>query len=334
MKKNKQIRETEWAAVARHFYNESVESDETQTNRVLDDEIPMEISKTAEKVDRYYSLKKYDSAKAFEKVKPRLLDQKQKPIIFRLDYPLLKIAAIVVFVIMLTSVGFYLSRPWGTQSYSSIPTNEFELSTIVLEDGSVVTLNHDTKINYPKTFSQNIREVSIEGEAYFEVQPDKDKPFVIHAGETDIMVLGTSFSVNAYPSSNEVEVVVESGKVQVSKASKTQNNTDGVTLDPGDRGLYNNFSKELIKSRNDNPNFLAWKTRNIIFDKTTLKDVASLLSKVYNVKVKTEELQIDTLRLTSKFENNTLDFVLEVIALTHDLEVKTENEYYVLKKRL
>ena len=103
---------------------------------------------------------------------------------------------------------------------------------------------------------------------------------------------------------------------------------------PGDRGLYNNFSKELIKSRNDNPNFLAWKTRNIIFEKTTLKDVTSLLSKVYNVEVRTEELQIDTLRLTSRFENNTLDFVLEVIALTHDLDVETENEYYVLKKRL
>ena len=230
MKKNKHIRETEWAAVARHFYNESVEGDEVQSNRVLDDEILSEISKTAENIDRYYSLKKYDSTKVFEKIKPALLHQKQKPPIFRLNNPLLKIAAVVVFVIMLASLGFYLSRPWGTQQYSSIPTNEFELSTIELEDGSVVTLNHDTKIYYPKTFSENIREVSIEGEAYFEVQPDADKPFVIHAGETDIMVLGTSFSVNAYPSSNEVEVVVESGKVQVSKASKTENNTEGVTL--------------------------------------------------------------------------------------------------------
>ena len=84
-------------------------------------------------------------------------------------------------------------------------------------DGSIVTLNRNSKLIFPKHFTKNVREVTITGEAFFDVKPNTSKPFIINAGNVQVKVLGTSFNVCAYPGTETVEVVVESGKVQVTR---------------------------------------------------------------------------------------------------------------------
>ena len=167
---------------------------------------------------------------------------------------------------------------------------------------------------------------------FFEVKPDPSRPFIIHAGGTTIRVLGTSFNVSAYPGREKVEVVVQTGKVQVTKTRAVMKGHDAVILDPGDKGVFINESQELMKSKNDNPNFLSWRTRDFTFNKTSLNDVIQQLNNVYRVQIRMENPETGNLFLTARFEDRSLDFILKVIALTHHLNVKKEDDCYILQK--
>lgn len=331
MEKNKHITDEEWNAIAKGLYlgedGAELPSDWKKTREGI------EIAETARKIDLYFNLKKFDAESAFHKVKHQIRSRERKFFMHRQNYPLLKVAAAVLVVLIVASAGFFAgSRHKADKQQAGVVVDQYGNSRIQLSDGSVVTLNHDTKVNYPDKFGDNTREVRIEGEAFFEVRPDPLRPFVIHAGKAAIKVLGTSFNVNAYPENENVEVVVETGKVQVTKIASAVSVADQLILDPGDRGVLAGTSGELKKSRNENPNFLSWKTRDFVFNKTSLKEVILQLNKVYQVKVKAEDPQIERLRLTARFEGRSLDFILKVISMTHGLKIIQTEEYYILQK--
>jgi ferric-dicitrate binding protein FerR (iron transport regulator) len=331
MEKNKQITDEEWGAIAKDLYEEADGSElPAAWKQTMQKD---EITETARKIDLYCSLKKFDTKSAFQKVKDQaLLKQKKSFRIWR-NKAFLKIAAVVTFALIVASAGFFAgSRQRENNQQAGIVVDQYGNSRIQLSDGSVVTLNHDTKVNYPDKFDAGTREVQIEGEAFFEVRPDPARPFIIRAGKATIKVLGTSFNVNAYPENGEVEVVVETGKVRVTKMTNTTPVAGELILDPGDRGVLTGTSGELKKSRNENPNFLSWKTREFVFNKTSLKEVIQQLNKVYQVKVKAEDPQVERLRITARFEGRSLDFILKVISMTHDLKVVQTEENYILQK--
>ncbi len=331
MEKKKHISDEAWAVIAKQLYGqeEGTEAQMDADNRDVNEYA--EISRTAEVVDRYFNLKRFDAERAYQYVRPKLVSYRQRnfPHIYQ---PVMKIAAALIVALLLASVGFYLgSHPGANTGSSGVTVNDYGISKIELADGSVVTLNRDTKINYPETFRADIREVEIEGEAFFEVQPDPERPFVIHAGQATIKVLGTSFNVNAYPQNEEIEVVVATGKVQVAKKKSATKQSDEIILNPGDKGVFVANTQELRKTKNENPNYLAWKTRDLVFDKTSLKEVISQLNNVYPGQVRLVDPELEQLLLTARFDNRPLDFILEVIALTHNLEIAKEEGQYVLK---
>jgi ferric-dicitrate binding protein FerR (iron transport regulator) len=207
------------------------------------------------------------------------------------------------------------------------------LNTVALPDGTFVSLNSDTKISYPKKFSGKTREVSIEGEAFFEVKPDKNKPFIIHAGKAQIRVLGTSFSVSAYPATKQVEVIVQTGKVQVVNKTSEKQQTDELILTPGDKGTLVYASNTMQKTTNQDPNFIAWKTRNLTFKATSLHEVIENLEKVYKVNISLADPKLNELLLTAQFNDYSLDFILKVIENTFPIEVQEIDGQYVLKAR-
>ena len=107
-----------------------------------------------------------------------------------------------------------LNRPASTVG-EIISTPNQVINEYTLPDGSVVALNSNSKLVFPKQFNGDTREVTIEGEAFFDVKPNPEKPFIINAGKAQIKVVGTSFNVSAYPETETLEVVVKTGKVQV-----------------------------------------------------------------------------------------------------------------------
>lgn len=329
MEKTKHMTEEEWIAIARDLYDKS---DGTASLSGHPEGPAVEIVKTAKEIDLYFRLKQFDTERAFQQLKQ---SGYQSPATRRgigQTRPVLKVAAAVVLALLVASAAFFVGT--GKQDatrQSGVTVDQYGHSKIQLADGTMVTLNHDSKMNYPGRFDRDVREVSIEGEAFFEVHPDASRPFVIHAGDATINVLGTSFNVNAYPGNDEVEVVVETGKVRISKTKASTAVVREMILDPGERGTVKTAGGEMQKSRNDNPNFLAWKTRRFVFTKTSLKEVMAQLNKVYRVQVKASDPQLEKLLLTAHFEDRSLDFILKVISLTHDLKVEAVDDAYVLK---
>lgn len=327
MKANQNIRQEDWELLAKELFDEPTSQD---SQVPVDESEQRQLRQLTKKINLHYRLKKYDTAGAFSQVKSRIRGEKLKAISRSMALRALKIAAAVILALIIGSAAYYVGqRQLGSTHMAGVTVDDAGLSQIELSDGTLVTLNRDTKINYPDQFANDIREVSIEGEAFFEVTPNPNKPFIIRAGEATVKVLGTSFSVNAYPENDRVEVIVASGKVEVSKLA----NLHKITLDPGDKGTFINSSKQLTKSLNDDPNFLAWKTRTFVFNETALADVIKQLNKVYRVQISLPDHQRDELLLNAHFEKETLDFILEVISNTHGLKVEKRGGHYLLSKK-
>lgn len=297
--------------------------------------------KMLESVNNFYTLKSFDSNVAWKNVHSKIYKsqlkivqhKKERKEIFAEFY---KYAAIIVVAIVLSGVGYYVGfRKQMPAFYSEIVAAEKQVLTeYVLPDGSSVALNINSKLEFPKQFASDIREVTIVGEAFFNVKPNPEKPFIINAGNTQVKVLGTSFNVCAYPETETVEVIVATGKVQVSQKKKdllAQNSE--VFLTPGEKGTLFNESNVLEKSVNTNVNFLAWKTNDLVFNETPLNEVIRCLEKVYHIEIQLSEKDLENLLLTARFNNKSIYFVLDVVRLTFNLELTGENEQFALASR-
>ncbi len=167
------------------------------------------------------------------------------------------------------------------------------------------------------------------------MKPNPEKPFIINAGNAQVKVVGTSFNVSAYPESETVEVVVKTGKVQViNKNRETLPVLNEVYLTPGEKGTLFNSSNILEKSENPNPNYLAWKTRDFTFNEVPLNEVFQCLEKTYHVKIRVEEPELNDLILNAQFDKKSIDFILNVVGLTFNLELSVEDEQYVFSSRI
>jgi ferric-dicitrate binding protein FerR (iron transport regulator) len=342
MKANQQIEDQAWELIAKSIYDENPDSAEevysSVTSEVFSDEKGKKhLTQVVQKVDLYFEQQKYSVDRAWDKVESRIHQQDSgrhfnlKKLVMN---PFSRIAAAVIFGVLLLISGYEV---WYTPSAKvdllEISSNDQVINTFSLPDGTLVSLNSNTKIKYPKKFGRATREVSIEGEAFFEVTPNKNKPFIIHAGKAQIKVLGTSFNVSAYPEAKQVEVIVETGKVQVLNKIDEVKQSNELILVPGDKGTLVYSSNLLRKTTNHNPNFLAWKTHSLIFKATSLGEVIGNLEKVYKVDIQLADPGLNRLRLTAQFNNYSLDFILKVIETTFQIDVQKVDGQYILKAR-
>lgn len=330
MKQNDHISDEQWARLARSLFDKEQGLSDTASSSD-------EIGDVAQKIDLYYELKKYPTGRAWEKIQGRIDPKEQQPssVIRRLmARPVMRIAASVMMAVMLSVAGYeFLQNRDKSGSMVEISASMSKVSTHTLPDGTVVSLNSDTHLQYPSSFDGNIREVTIVGEAYFEVTPNPAKPFIIHAGQAQVTVLGTSFNVRAYPDADQMEVTVQTGKVQVVNSKTAAKQANELILTPGEKGTLVHGSNTLLKSVNDNPNFIAWKTRDLVFRSTSLSEVITNLENVYKVRIRLEDPELGGQLLTAHFNNYPLDFILKVIETTFLLETRHVDGQYILTSK-
>jgi len=329
---NRNNTDEKWAALAKHLFDEPTAENSDSSVADWDEDELKDIRETARQVDLYFQQKRFSAKEAFAKIdasKNQATTSKPKKTLQFWS----RIAAIVAIALLAGGAGYWISgRSWLNTPKEMAVANNNDLQEIVLADGSVVTLNYGSSLSYPDEFDGKYREVTLDGEGFFEVQPNPDKPFIIHAGKADIQVLGTSFNVNAYPQNGEVSVVVQTGRVQVS-SNESPAEGDKVVLIPGEKGVLALNDQVVQKSHNNDVNFLSWKTHSFSFSKTSLKDVIQQLDKVYRVQISTADPDMERLLLTARFDDRPVRFILEVIAMTHGLEIQQTNENeYLLKK--
>jgi ferric-dicitrate binding protein FerR (iron transport regulator) len=342
MKPNHNIEDEKWALLAMSIYDDDLKLTAEEKNRIAEELLsePNEkdqLLRMVKKVDLYFELKKYPAEKALENVQEKIWKKSQSNLTrFRrlFSNPLMRYAAAVLVAVLLSVAGYEMvTNKAESPKMLVISSADQVVKSFKLPDGTLVSLNSDTQLKYPKRFGKETREVTIEGEAFFEVKPNKNKPFIIHAGNAQIKVIGTSFNVSAYPRARLVEVIVETGKVQVSNKLTVTEQSNELILNPGDKGTLVYSSNALLKTTNQDPNFMAWKTHNLIFRATSLSEVISNLEKVYKVNIRLADPKLNGLLLTAHFNDYPLDFILKVIETTFQMETQRIDGQYILKAK-
>lgn len=188
--------------------------------------------------------------------------------------------AIAASLLIFSSLGVYfLNQKSAPQEYISYHNAYGKTAIITLEDGSKISLNSNSTLKYPEHFTNDKREVELEGEGFFEISKDKDRPFMVKTSKLNTNVLGTKFNVSAYSNSAAVSVALVEGSVTVELSDKSQK----TTLRPTEMASVNAASKQLEKSTFDANKIIAWQTGTIIFENASFEDVAAKLYNAYGI---------------------------------------------------
>ena len=262
-----------------------------------------------------------DIDKNWSQVQSKIQPKKAKQV-----FLLPKIWRVAAAILLIATVAF-LGREFLNSSAGEMQTlmaASLNGEAAVLPDGSQVWLKEGSSITFPEEFSSDQREVTLKGEGFFEVAHNPAQPFIVKAKQTETRVLGTSFNLNASQEGERIELVLMSGKVRFSTQDEV------VVLAPGDQVVIDEGGK-LSKKENSNGNFLAWKTGTLVFENTPMKQVMEDIANAYGVTYEFENTAFMNCPLTTRFENESIENVLQAIEALFDIEIEENNGAYIIK---
>lgn len=207
--------------------------------------------------------------------------------------------------------------------YNTIVTPKGGEYQVELPDGSHVWLNAQTSLRYPVNFDEKIRQVELDGEAYFDVakysKNGQPLPFIVLTHNQQLEVLGTVFNINSF--NNSITTTLVEGKV---KLQALNGNSQAKILQPNEQSVYHEQHNNFTITPVDPLYATSWRNGNFSFDKATIKDVMSSISRWYDVEVVYKGKFTDNFfsGTISKFEQ--IDKLLATIALTGDIHFKRE----------
>ena len=201
-----------------------------------------------------------------------------------------------------------------------------EVTPFELPDGSVATLQRGASITIGDF--KDKREVFLTGKAFFEVERNEEQPFVVNTTNVLVEVLGTSFVVDARLEKSAVEVMVSSGKVAMAQNPEVfGRRAMKINLEKGEMGIIQVGERGIKKRKIIDDNFLSWKTGVITFKSTSLNEVSKTMNEVYGVTFDYENQMLKNCVLTARFNDKTVDEVVEIIAETFNFTyVKTNDK--------
>jgi transmembrane sensor len=235
----------------------------------------------------------------------------------RTQFTYLKVMRIAAIIVVLLVPSFFLYR-YLTHPEALRINGTTEIVENRLPDGTSVTLNTGTQLEYPSRFTGNFRDVKLTGEAWFEVAHDKTKPFIISNGKVRIEVLGTSFYVNTNEKDGRIRVILSSGKVAVYYADTPD---ETVLMTPGQKADISGSIRKITLGTNDYPNFLSWKTKVLYFNDNPMADIIRDLNKVYHSNIVIKSPRLSNCRITATFDKQSLPSILNVLKSTLDFQI-------------
>lgn len=204
---------------------------------------------------------------------------------------LLTVVAACFLIVFFWNIGTQEILPGKTKNLAGMEMKNMTLvdQKILLKDGSMVMLKPQSSIVYGKEFNLKKREIFLTGHAYFDVKRNVTKPFIVHSGDLNTEVLGTSFWVRSDIRKNQIEISVTTGKVSVySNKPNNNNGLNGVILTRNQKGIFDIVSKTINPTLVDNPlpNPTAdFSKGHLIFQETPLQSVLSTISKHYSIEI-------------------------------------------------
>ena len=236
---------------------------------------------------------------------------------------------------------------------SEISTKNGSKTNIVLPDGSKVWLNAGSKITYDKVFGEQLREVTLTGEAYFDVVHNAERPFIIHTRAMDIKVLGTEFNVKSYPGEKTTETSLIRGSIEVTLRDKR---AERIILKPNEKLVVSN---EIPEEKTATPkkarmlkhtpiinlgtlNYFSldstvletsWVNNRLIFEDESFEEIALKMSRWYGVNFLFNDEQVKNLRFTGNFRNETVWEALTAMQITADFNFEIVDKNVTITKR-
>lgn len=230
------------------------------------------------------------------------------------------LAAASVLIIIAAGLFFFFNHNNHTTLYA-----KNIVITDTLPDGSVVILNKNASVTFAKDFNKTKRDITLKGEAFFKVSPNKQKPFIIKTGDIFIRVVGTSFNVKN--SKWQTEVIVETGIVNVKHKNEQLN------VLPQQKIIVRNDSKALHIEQNEDSLYNYYRTNEFVCNNTPLYRLTDAMSTAFNTKITIADSQIAQQRFSTTFKNMNIDDMLGVICTTFHLTAKKNSTEIILQTR-
>lgn len=248
------------------------------------------------------------------------------------SHALLRAAAIFTLVFGVGLLAYYLSHRNPTTLLAASDQKIFK----VLDDGTRVWLNKQSSITFNEDFGKHEREITLVGEAYFDVVKNAAVPLVVHAGGINIEVKGTAFNVNAYQENDGIEVALVRGSIAV---SDRQNSRNSVLLKPNDKlvfvdqpALQNQDSFTIVALK---PGLIlketSWAADTLVFHKEKLVDLAPKLAKKYDLKIEIRSEKLKEKRFSGTFTSENIYQALEALKLSYPLSYTVDKQLVIIK---
>lgn len=207
-------------------------------------------------------------------------------------------------------------------NYSQLWVPYGKTSSIVMSDGTKVWINSGSHVVYPTKFSEQKREIYVEGEVYLEVTRNPDCPFVVQTNKLEIEVLGTSFNVSAYKNDDSQSVVLATGSVSVRDVKKEIS----TTIKPNQRFTFENTTKETRIENVDVLGSISWKYGFLLFEKEKLDKVFRKIERYYNIPLKYDSKKMKDISLSGKLDlKENIEEILQIISITVPIEYEVRD---------
>ncbi|MBK5722827.1 FecR domain-containing protein [Dysgonomonas sp. Marseille-P4677] len=232
------------------------------------------------------------------------------------------IAAILLPIAIL--VGVYIYNKPQKIDYLTVSAGLGEKASINLPDGSKVAINSESEIIYNTSYNKNDRFLKLRGEAYFDVESDQYKPFIVECGDIKVKVLGTTFGISAYDNDNTISVVLNTGNVELITPSET------VTMKPNDRVVYDKSTKITNKEQVDAKDYIEWRQNRLRFQSETLENIIRVISRMHNIDISFMDAQLAKQKFTGTIDNTSVQSALKALSLTAPISYEVKDSVIFL----
>lgn len=230
-----------------------------------------------------------------------------------------RIAAVLFVPVLLAGIWYYLQQDELRKNLTSLLVNQ-EIVTqpgtkthLFLPDSTEVWLNASSTLRFPSVFAGEDRRIKLDGEAYFKVFKNKNKPFIVETSHLEVEALGTAFNLSAYSGDSKISTTLEEGKVKIADGANAKK---VMYLDPGGQLNYFPENKDYETLHVKVEDVIAWKDGILIFDQTPFYEVVTKLGRWFNAEMHITDQSIVNYRFTGTFTSESLEQVMELLTLT------------------
>ena len=261
---------------------------------------------------------KYPVEKSFNQLWARIQSNPEHEAKIQKILPWRYVAAVASVALLFAVSYLYVNRQINHQEVYTLAA-DVDKRQFTLPDGTVVWLNSGSRLIYTDAFGSEKRELNLDGEAYFDVAKDPQRPFVVKAGSINVQALGTIFNVKAYPNDSIIATTLIEGSVAVSSTG------DGLHLSPGQQLLFNSASKYMTFQEVEEDVYTAWKDGLIIFRQTSIKEAITIMERAFRTTIILKNENISKRKITGRFNMDRnpeaiLDVMKEALLFSYRIE--------------